>query len=751
MFGLGAMPEQLLLIDAGAHASSVVPTAAQDGLYAPATPQVQAAVPGFAPMPHQGAEPDLAPTPRHAAEPDLTPMQDRVLAPPGCTFANVLPEVGAPSEADSGGSFPAAAGPSGLGSAPAMGRSRLKAGGIAALGSAARLTISQYFAAAEGFVGEPPGGSPSTARTLSDADLATSRVDSHAWSPQSEHASSVPMVQSSTAQQPPILRVTGDAGELVLSVPTVQSRAAGQLPDSSPTGGAFHAKLAEGLEGQRSNAADSDMPAAGQCAVQKGSPDNTAAPVIFLNALPAAVAVKTGEDDGVAESAPSTRSGTPAGDDGLPQSEPLPEEATGISDAGGGLSRREQFRLAVATAEAERQKRLATLSQEESQSQRGTCACASMQPASERQSRAHDDPCSKARPGVELQHSSTVDVADKRTTASQSLDDIDSDSCSMDDEQPSIALPCHESSSVLHANEGKSSTGSHESRECEAALGEDTAECSVSTTALNATRDAANPEGSCQETHAASRASENAHRIVFGTPHETAAAAAHEVAVASETAQVDGGEGPGNALADVPVLMGDAEVLSIATLVAKDPPASSGNVPAEVPAAQEPYMTPHSSGNPASGPAEGVGLAAEASPKSISPSEQRTLFGSSTQQRQTGSTDLLHKSGISDRAPAERIELAAEASASTAPPSGQQSAFGGASQQELQLPGSAAVLGGAVDDGVEAGVVTPRRQSTQELIARFSAGANLDLPRPAPTSPLRFLRSSRGDTNPQSK
>ncbi|BDA41322.1 hypothetical protein COCOBI_02-1020 [Coccomyxa sp. Obi] len=730
MFGLGAMPPQLApteAVAAGAHASGATP---EDGMYASATPPEQATVPGLAPMPHQGAEPGLAPTPRYGAERSLAPMPDQGLAHTRCTFANVLPRVGAPSEADSSDSAAAAGGPSRFGSALEVGSSRLGAGTVA-LGSAARLTISEYFAAAEGFVGEPPGGSPSTARTLSDADLATScNVDS----PQSE---------------------------LVFSVPAVQSSAAEHLPVSSSTGDALPALLAECRDGQQSSAADSEAPAAGLCAAQKGSPDISAAPVIFMNALPAAAGVKSGEDDGDARSAPSTRSGTRAGDDGLAQSRGLPEGGPELSGGGGGLSRREQFRLAVAAAEAERQKRLAALSQEEPHSLEGTLACASMQSASERQIGVHDDPCSKAHPEVERQHHFPVGEASMHEacrSASHSLDDIDGDSCGKGDGLSPMATPRHQESSVTHANEGtvviSHLAGSQESRELVAALRESTAGCGVATTTVNAARGSAvDPEDSCQETHAAFTASEHADQWNIGAPG-TIAAPAREVANASATAlgaAIDHGERPAghdNAFADVPVLMGDAEVLSIADPPPEDSPASPGNVPPEVPAAQEPLVTPHNSGNPEGGPAEGIGMAAEASSaKSGLPSEQHMEFGSSNQQelQLTGGTDVVHKSGTPGGAPAERVEVAAEASAVNAPPSSQRTGFGSASQQQLQSPGRAA----GVDDGVEAGVVTPQRQSTQELIARFSAGADLGLPRPAPTSPLKFLRSGAGRPSPQ--
>ncbi|CAL8461957.1 g1488 [Coccomyxa elongata] len=720
MFGLGAMPAQPLPTDAGANASSVAPTAALDSLYAYTTPPEQAAVPDLAPIPHQGAEPNLA------------PVLDHEPARPRCTFVNVLPGVGAPNEADSSSSFPAAGGPPRLGSTLEVGSSRLGAG-VAALGSAARLTISEYFAAAEGFVGEPPGGSPSTARTLSDADLAVSRVTS----PQSE---------------------------LVFSAPMVQSSAEEQLPVSSATGDAWPAKLAEGRGGQQCTAADSETPAGGQSATRKGSPDIRAAPVIFLNALPAAAGARIGEDVGDAQSAPSTRAGSPGGDDGLPLSKTSPEGTPGLNDGCGGLSRREQFRLAVAAAQAERQKRHAALSQEEPYPTEGTRACASVQPASERRAAAHDDPRSAAHPEVELHHNSAVDEASRREahrTTSHSLDDIDGNSCGAGDGHSPVASPHLHESSVTCANGDTSSTAaiahladSHEGRDLIAAPSESTVECGVATTAVTAARNAADPEDSCQETRATSTVREIADRPKSGAPG-TVAAPAREVADAGALgAASDHGEPPagaGNATADVLVLMGDAEVLSIADPAPEPSLASSGNVPPEVPAAQEPLVTPHKSGNPQGGPAQGIGLAAQASAESKPPSEQCTEFGSSSQQdlQSAGGTDMVHESGIPGGAPAERTELAAEASAVTAPPSWQCSAFGSASQQELQSPRSAAVVNGGVDDGVEAGVVTPRRQSTQELIARFSAGANLGLPRPVPTSPLKFLRSGAGHPSPQ--
>lgn len=723
MFGLGAMPAQPIPTNAGAHASSVAPTAAQNSLYAYTIPPEQAAASDLAPMPHQREEPTLAPVPDHG------------LARPRCTFANVLQGVGAPSEADSSSSFLAAGGPPRLGSTLEVGSSRL-APSTAALGSAARLTISEYFAAAEGFVGEPPGGSPSTARTLSDADLAVSSVSS----PQSELVLSAAMLQSAAEEQPLVSSATGDA-----------------LP----------AKPAEGREGYQSTAADSKTPAAGQSAIRKGLPDISAAPVIFLNALPAAAGARTGEDVDDAQSAPSTRSGSPGVEEAW---KTLPEETPGLNGGGGGLSRREQFRLVVAAAQAERQKRHAALSQEEPHSTEGTRACASMQPALQRQAGAHDDPCSAAHPEVEMNHTSPVDEASRREarrTFSHSLDDIDGSSCGAGDGQSPLASPRYHESSVTCANGGTPSTaaiahlaGSHESRDVIAALRESTVECGVATTALTAAINAADAEDSRQETRAPSTASENAERPKSGAPGTVAEPACEAANAEALGAAIDHGEPPtgaGNAPADVPVLMGNAEVLSIADPAPETSPPSSGNVPPEAPAAQEPLVTPHKVGNLQDGSAHGIGLAAEASVKSKPPSEQRTAFGSSSQQdlQSTRGSDALQESGIPGDGPAETTEVAAETIAGTALPSRQYSAFGSASQQELQTPRSAALVDGGVDDGVrkaavvdggvEAGVVTPRRQSTQELIARFSAGANLGLPRPVPTSPLKFLRSGAGD------
>ena len=634
MFGLGAATAQ---IAAAAPADAGVPSAAP----ASGGAELGTSNSGDAPDQASAPAPNLAatPVPNHGA----APVPDQAPAHVPCTFANVLlPGAGG------GGSEAGSSGGSSAEERRASVRGAGRAGigaGAAVLGSAARLTISEYFAAAEGVDPEPPGGSPSTARTLSDADLASSRGQIIHGSPQP-----LPMRSPTAAQAvgigPAQPTLSWDA--LLASQTGMQHQVERQA--CSPAGAADH------------NDADRGEAAAAV----------SAAPVMFLNALPAAAGAGDPEST---PSSPSATSSDLAGDQGhgsMFQAPPLearsppaalqvPEQAPRGDNAGeGALSRREQFRRAVAAAEAERQNRLQT----EPLSALDASTRASVPPAlPQHGEEAENLQQGSAQHGQEAQRPSPVKHSrGEAVSASQSLDDIDDSSCSAACDVPTLdGLALHQTSTTSVDVDCPDFVASQET---------------------SPSRD-----GAADSLHP----SEEQGHLPSLTDESDAGCLP-----ASDAADDDGKLVQSQAAADSPTLIGNAEVLSVAELPADTAMSPSGSLPLQPSADLEPPWT--------------------------------------------------HEEA---RAP-ESSEPAAEAAVIAAPPSTRSSSPGGPHRGESETlkDTPAAEVGAGLAEGVESGVVTPRRQSTQELIARFSAGVP-DSARPPPTSPLKFLRAARGVHPPQ--
>ncbi len=624
MFGLGAATAQIAV---AAPADAGVPSAA------PPSGRAELGTSNSKDAPDQASAPapDLAatPVPIHGA----APVPDHAPAHVPCTFANVLlPGAGGGgSEAGSSGGSSAE---ERRASVCGAGRAGVGAG-AAVLGSAARLTISEYFAAAEGVDPEPPGGSPSTARTLSDADLASSRGQIIHGSPQP-----LPMRSPTAAQAVGLL--SWDA--LLASQTSMQHQVERQA--CSPAGAADH------------NDADGGEAAAAV----------SAAPVMFLNALPAAAGA------GDAESTPSSPSATSsdlAGDQGHgsmfqappveARSPPAALQAPRGDNAGeGALSRREQFRRAVAAAETERQNRL----QAEPLSALDASTRASVPPASPQHGEgAENVQQGSAQHGQEAQRPSPVKHSrGEAVSASQSLDDIDDSSCSAACDVPTVdGLALHQTLSTPVDVDCPDFVASQEA-----------------STSRDGAADSLHPR------------EEQGHLPSLTDGSDAGCLPA------SDAADDHGKLVQSQAAADSPTLIGDAEVLSFAELPADTAMSPSGSLPLQPSADLEPPLTHEKARGP------------------------------------------------------ESSEPPAEAAVIAAPPSRRSSSPGGPHRGESQTlkDTPAAEVGAGLAERVESGVVTPRRQSTQELIARFSAGVP-DSARPPPTSPLKFLRAARGVHPPQ--
>ena len=746
MFGLGTATVQFTSA-AAAEAAPPMAALAPGDARCGASPSPHAPNQATAPVPDQAS----APTPNQAP------------ARPRCTFANVLPGGGgADSETDGSDNSSADR------AAPETGTAAAHIGtGAAVLGSAARLTILEYFAAAEGFDREPPGGSPSIAQTLSDADLTSSRGHSTHGSPHPQPEASSRAARPSSGSPARQSLLLGPSPRAALASPTdpqLQAECTMQSSAAWPAG-----DIAEGGE----NAAGREVAAGAG-----------AAPVIFLNALPA---VAGSSDDESAHSADSgaapcserrveASEALPVGVGGRTSAREMPEQAhKGEAVSGGGLSRREQFRRAVAAAEAEAERQVRL--QSKPLTEGGPCAHASIdvpapeqQPESELSQRCRGAEHEKVMEKGLHAHASVMEPAPEQqqptadghrqctspehrraaqllSPAGQiaasggaagsldSLDDIDDSDCSAARGLSGVASPrTHQAPSspadldaqgsppryeLLSGQQGEAisldpALESAERGHLQGAVDHTNSDYLAETTANAAAGGgleemeegeqgkpgnapfSQDPEalqaGAVAGPDAATRDLEavplvDTHAVddyISGPVPDQAARDAPDQA----TADV-----PNQAREDAPMLMDGAEVLSITNVPAEElAGSSSGNPPSEMPAQQEPLLVP-------SHPhfAEVSNPAAEAIANTGTPSRQCSGIAGATR----GERHALHDTGASETAAGVREE-------------------------------------------VEAGVVTPQRQSTQELIAHFSAGASA-LARPHPSSPLKFLQSVRGE------
>lgn len=601
--------------------------------------------------------------------PDQTPQQPPGLAPPPpparapCTFANVLPAGGGSSgsSADAGMDSP-----EGDGAACGL---------PGPLGSAAAQTISEYFAGAEGLVCE----SPSWAHTLSETNSAALLLEP-----------GTPASRRSDRR--------GDSpGEIAL-----QRTGSGRSP-ASP-----HQQAADQAHSPAAHAAETTPTADGATALSErppspgfaaacagGSDAPCAAPTVS-NALPAAAEGSTARGSaGFAASA--TPEGPPDLAAGLEEHSiflnalPIPapvaasapaltgQDASSVDGGfGEGLSRRERFRLAVAAAEAERENSAQALPAPPELPPAAAAAAAAGRSADAAASAARGSP-----EGTPL-------------AATGSLDDIDDVSGSR---SHAARLPPHQRSPAPAT--------------AESGLREDL----PLTASLSAPDVAASSEPDLARLSEPNEATLAEPKQAICSPPDQAA---------DETARSPGqdpGTSPDQATDDTPMLLGSAELLSIAE--PPEPRSPGGGVPSS-----EPPPAVQGRGSLAS-PGGSQGPSPAAVPITAAPSPFSRVPSDSDRD---GSDH--HVAGFSGSRDAPR---------------------GGASRQARSADGAAAAaaepdaqrpdVGGVVEEEEEeerAGVITPRQQSTQELIARFSAGAPPVGAQPAPTSPLKFLRSHAG-------